>query len=143
MTKTSFDMITDAYRLLNVVELTSIITGDLYKLERPKNSTVEDIVINALPISAEQFQKGIFNVNIHVPNINATIGGQPDNTMPDMERMQGIANIVLKIIGDVVQDGYRIFADNGGYPIKDVQDRSWYLNIRFNYLHFQFNYTNI
>lgn len=143
MMNSALDMITDAYKILNHVDLTSIITGDLYKLVRPKNSVLEDVVINALPISSEQFQKGVFNVNIHVPNLQTTIDGKPDNSIPNTERMQGIARIVLDLLGDVVQDGYRIFAENGGNPIRDIEDNSWFLNIRFNYYHFQYDYTNI
>lgn len=140
--KTSLNMIQDAFSVLNVTDVTDNISGNLYKLIRPKNSIVEDVVINALPITAEQFQNGVFNVNIHVPNLNPKIAGVLDDTIPDIPRMEAIADIIVKLL--LQHDGYdfSFSIGNGGVPIRDT-DLNWYFNLRVNYYAFQQNYSNI
>lgn len=141
--KTGLDMVNDAFGILNVPDITTVITGNLYKLARPKNSKVEDIVINALPLTAEQLQKGVFNVNIHVPNLkNVVIGGVTDETQPDVTRLGQIGKIVVEKLRDVVGNDFHFNADNSGYPIKD-EDDTWYLNVRVSYYAVQTNFTNV
>ena len=43
--KTTFDISDKLYRILNVPEVTGIISGSLYIKRRPKGSIAEDIVI--------------------------------------------------------------------------------------------------
>lgn len=141
--KTGLDMITDAYMIINVPEITDVITGDIYPLERPKNSDKEDIVINALPITSDQQQKGVFNINVHVPNLaSLKINGNPDDTIPDITRLKLITNLVVSKINMVDGQDYSFSAATGGQPIKD-SDLTWYVNIRVNYFAFQNNYSNI
>jgi hypothetical protein len=141
--KNGLEMIDDAYQILNVPEVVSIITGNLYQLVRPKNSILEDIVINGLPITNTQLQQGVFNVNIHVPNLtDVKIGGNPDETQPDLVRLKAISEIVVEKLADVVGYDYRFSAQNGGYPIRDT-DLTWYMNIRVDYYAAQMNFNNI
>jgi hypothetical protein len=52
------------------------------------NSDKEDVVINSLPINNSQMQSGVFNVNIHVPNLVLNINGNIDTTQPNHERIK-------------------------------------------------------
>lgn len=141
--KTGLDMVSDAFSILNVTDVTTIITGNLYKLARPKNSQLEDIVINALPITGEQLQKGVFNVNVHVPNLsNIVIAGASDNRQPDVTRLGEISKIVVEKLRDVVGTDFHFSAQTGGLPIQD-DDYTWYMNIRVTYYSVQENFTNI
>lgn len=142
--KTVLDMVFDAFSILDVSDVTTSITGELSILERPKNSLKEDIVINALPITGEQFQKGVFNVNVHVPNLlNVVTNGKPDETQPNLTRLRTISNLVVEKLRDVVGEDYHFNAQNGGYPIRENDDLSWYINIRVDYYSVQGNFTNI
>jgi hypothetical protein len=141
--KNGLEMIDDAYQVLNVPDITSIITGNLYKLTRPKNSVLEDIVINGLPITNTQLQQGTFNVNIHVPNLtDVKIGDVYDETQPDIVRLNAISKIIVEKLADVVGNDYRFSAQNSGYPIRDT-DLTWYMNIRVDYYAAQMNFNNI
>jgi hypothetical protein len=140
--KSGLDMVKDGFTVLNIPALTDNISGNVYMLERPKNSTEEDVVINSLPITADQFQNGVFNVNIHVPNLNPKINGKLDDTIPNVPRLKAITDIVVKLLN--LHDGFdfSFSLSNGGQPIRDT-DLNWYFNIRVNYYAFQQNYLNI
>lgn len=141
--KSGLDMVQDIFNILNVDEITTVITGNLYMYERPKNSELEDIVVNSLPITGNQFQKGVANVNIHVPNLKGLkIKGKLDDTQPDIERLSGITKIVLPKIADVIGYDYQFSASLPGQPIRDT-DLSWYVNIRVEYYSVQTNFTNV
>ena len=141
--KTGLDMITDAYIVINVPDITTEISGGVYPWERPKNSDKEDIVINGLPITADQQQRGVFNVNIHVPNLKGLeINGNSDDTIPDITRLKFITNLVVSKIQMVDGQDYSFSVATGGQLIKD-SDLNWYMNLRVNYFALQTNYSNI
>lgn len=141
--KTGLEMIYDCFSILDVPEVRDIINGDIYFLERPKNSVLEDIVINALPITNDQLQKGVFNVNIHIPNLeNVVINGEADETQPNIVKLMTVNKVVVELLADVVGESFHFSAQNGGYPIRD-SDLTWYMNIRVDYYAVQPNFTNI
>lgn len=136
-------MIMDVYGLLNVDAVKNIITGNLYPLERPQNSLDQDIAINALPITNDQQQKGVVNVNIHCQNLlNVVFKGKADNTQPDLQTLNAISKVVLSILNSVNASDFRLQAATGGQLFRD-QDGTWYMNIRVNYYSIQPNYINI
>lgn len=51
------------------------ISGGIYRDRRPTGSTKEDIVVNSLPLSSGFHQKGVFNVNLYVPNVKVNFEG--------------------------------------------------------------------
>ncbi len=140
--KTGLDMVQEMFNYLNVPDITSVITGELYMLVRPQNSNVEDIVINALALTGSQLQQGVINVNIHVPNLSVKINGKPDQTQPDLDRLQKIAKLVVEKLKDYNGDDHRFSAQTGGIPYKD-EDNTHFFNIRVNYYAFQNNFVNI
>lgn len=64
------EIIDKVYDILNISAITTVITGDVYKRERPVKSDKEDVVINCLPTNNLDVQTAIVNVNIHVKNID-------------------------------------------------------------------------
>lgn len=135
--KAGLNMIKEAYPLLNVDAVMSVITGSIYLMERPKNSQKSDVVLNALPITNEQLQRGVFNVNIHAPNLkNIIIDGLPDETQPDIETLYAASNVVTPLLDNVFIGDHKMWIANPPFPIKDT-DGTWYLNIRVNYQCFQ------
>jgi hypothetical protein len=141
--KTGLDMVKDGFTLLNVDVVNNAITGKVYMFIRPKNSLLQDVVLNTLAITNDQLQQGVFNVNIHCPNLTGVvIEGVTDNTQPDITSLTNITNIILSIVADYVGADFKIWAQNTGLLIRDV-DGTWYVNVRVNYLAFQQNFINI
>lgn len=62
--KTDEDIKTDMYRFLRTSPLMEAVTGSLSKTKRPKDSTLEDVVISVK--SNENGEKQIAYVNVHV-----------------------------------------------------------------------------
>lgn len=139
--KTGMDMVQDGFDTLNTDDIVTVITGNLYMYERPKNSQFEDVVVNSLPITGDQLQQGVFNVNVHVPNLKLAIHGKPDETQPDLVRLKQITALVTERLRDVVGVDYH-FSVSQTILIKD-EDYTWYFNIRVNYYSVQQNFTNI
>lgn len=136
-------MVKDGFSLLNVDAINNIISGDVYMFERPKNSAVQDIVLNTLALTGVQLQAGVFNVNIHSPNVKGVvIAGETDNTLPDIAFFDAACTAVVEILKDYNGFDYYLSVDTPGIPIRDT-DGTWFVNIRVAYYAVQTNYTNI
>lgn len=99
--RSTLDIEDRIYQVLNVPSLTNIISGKVLKRKRPvyqKTESKEDVVINCLPITGDQLQSCVSNVNIHVPNLVLTIAGQPDNDQPDTGRLNEIFSVVEPLL---------------------------------------------
>lgn len=140
--KSALQMASEAYQLLIASSIKTSINGGIYLMKRPQNSIVQDIVINTLALTNNQLQAGVFNINIHVPNITVQLNGKSDNTQPDLLTLGTISDLVGVIFQDYVGLDFRMYIDQPGNPIKD-DDGTWYINLRINYLCFQPNYSNI
>lgn len=99
--KTTFDFQDKLFELVNASALKTEITGGIYKGNRPIMAVTaqkEDVVINCLPVTRDQLQETIGNINIHVKNLEIAIDGKPDKTQPDNVRL----NLLTKMAIDVV-----------------------------------------
>lgn len=94
---------------------------------RPKDSLREDIVVGVLTMSAEQVQEGVFNVNIHVPNLKL----KNDSTQPDIERFKVITAAVVAALGNFYGFDYNFDVSTTGIPYRDGTD--WFVNVRVIY----------
>ena len=76
--KQTFDIDTILFKILKASPaLVAAITGGIYSGERPDNSELEDITVNALTLTQEfKPQLGVSNVNIHVSDIDVKIAGR-------------------------------------------------------------------
>lgn len=141
--KTGIGMLQDGFSLINVSNILTSITGRIYLGERPQNSTLQDIVLNTLALTNEQLQQGVFNVNVHCPNLSVTIGDKTDNTLPDTAKLLEVGKKIISILNDYIGFDFRLSVATPGNMIRDDKDGSWYLNIRVNYYAFQQSYSNI
>lgn len=67
--------------------INSLINGAIRIQQRKLGSNSEDIIINSIELNANQAQMGLFNINIHVPNLKNQTSANPtaqDNTQPDI-----------------------------------------------------------
>lgn len=140
--KTGLQMVKDGYELINVDAINALITGKVYMFQRPQNSSLQDIVLNTLIITNDQLQNGVFNVNIHCPNLKLTINGESDVTQPDIAKLTEVASAIVQIVADYNGFDFYLSCLSPGIMLRDVDD-NWYTNIRVNYSAFQQNYTNI
>lgn len=127
--KTSFTATRTVFKALasaNTREALNL-TGKVYWLVRPKNSNKEDIVVLPLAMNAEVLQEGIVNVNIHVPNLVLA----DDDTQPNFERFEMIANHITSTLKDVWGTDYNFKIDDAATPIPD--GKNWFCNIRIRY----------
>lgn len=99
--KTTFDVNTYVYQLASQAIGTTL-TGGVYKLERPRGSKVEDIVVSSLPITEGVGpQVATCNVNIHVPDIDIGIAEEP-HKVANNARLKELADILITALDEGV-----------------------------------------
>ena len=98
----SQDVETILYKILNVPELKSFITGSIYKDGyRPTNSGKEDISVSTLALSQEQPQIAVCNVNIHVPDLQQTMNHGVEY-VPNSVKLKSLSERVMQIINEAL-----------------------------------------
>lgn len=122
--KTTPEQITLLWHLINQSALSGIITGGVYKYQRPADSKVEDIVVNAIAIDNELVQTGTGNVNIHVPALT--------NGMPNTSRIEQLATIAETQIKEGFGSKYTFFVENQTV-IYDPETQDWFINFRIKF----------
>lgn len=128
--KSSLEAVDLVYSSLVPGALKSAVSGDIYKQTRPINSNKEDVVINALPVTNQKIQRGLVNVNIHVPNLEVQTGEKIiDRTLPNTSRLKALAAIAIGILKEK-------WGANGDYLLEIESERIFpdgsnhYSNIR-------------
>lgn len=96
-------------------------------MKKPDDSQKEDIVVGILTMNAEQLQEGVFNVNIHVPNMKMSSGA----TEPDTERFNEILEVVIPVLASYDGYDFRIDVKAPGLPYRDGLD--WFVNVQVEY----------
>jgi hypothetical protein len=134
--KTTLDLVDVVYNELKSGPLKTAINGGVYKYTRPLNSSLEDVVINSLPITNEQLQQAIVNVNVFVPNQDLSIGGTQNNTA-DHVRLKTLAALAVEELKDNISGDYTWDVQQQTV-IQDDESDSYYINIRL-----QFYVSNI
>lgn len=131
--KTTFEPLIILYHLFVGSPVDSAITGGIYQMKRPSGSTLEDVVINSLPISGTQIQQVVANVNLYVPDLKLTLKGKPQQ-MPDMNRLNELATLAIPLIKEHYQGNYQFWLV-GQTVIEEPETGQHYVNLR---VEFQF-----
>lgn len=126
-----FDVIDDMYQVLRTSQLKIAVNGSLYKMQRPDDSTKEDIVINALPIVSGDIDECIVNVNIFVPDLHISIAGK-QQTQPDFARMKQLTDLGKLSLEEYSSQTFRYFIDNIGV-FREQSINQHYINFRLSY----------
>ena len=129
--KTTLDLVDVVWQLLNSSSLKGEITGGVYKLKRPLNSAKEDVVVNSLPVSNEQLQTAIVNVNVFVIDLEVGIEGEK-NTMLDIARLKQLAAMTVDILQDGI-DGDYTWDVQQQTVIEDEGNDQHFVNIRLEF----------
>lgn len=127
--KTTISAIRTVYNYLVSIDTKGLtgITGKVYWLNQPKNSTKEDIVVRSVAMNAEAMQEGVVNVNIHMPNLVLN----NDDTQPNFVRFETIAAVLVETLADVWGTDYNFHIEEPGTIVPDG-DR-WFCNIRLRF----------
>lgn len=130
--KTPIDIINGFVKVLDVPLVRSAMKtgGKVFPSKRPVNHKTECIVVNALPATGEQFQRCVANINIHVPNLKLNIGGESDNSHPDVERLKAISDVVLPILTEGLFENTVVTTIENTSIIEEQELYEHYLNIR-------------
>lgn len=110
--KTSFDTDDILYQILSSnTELRGMISGGIYKSERPDSSEKEDIVVNTITVTQELPQQGASNVNIYVSDMSIKVAGKPQRKA-STERLRALTNKVLSVLADASVEGLMFWVTN-------------------------------
>lgn len=128
--KTTLDTTNVLFDVLKNSSLKDAISGNVYKIKRPVNSNVEDVVINSLPITNEQLQRSVSNVNVFVPDIK--VSSDAVDKMPDFVRLGVLANLAVSSLTDGISGDY-IWDIQQQNVIEDDESDQHYVNIRIEF----------
>lgn len=130
--KSQFDILDMFYPILNVSHITDTIDGRIYRLRKPPDSQVRDIVLLNLPISGNEkgdLQRGTFIINCFAKSDLAT--GTPDEA--SLEATASAVNDVIESYNNSSSSFFTL-ENIGGVMIPDESDDTmYYYSIRVNY----------
>lgn len=129
--KSTIEVVDIIYRLLDASLVKSSITGAISKYQRPYQSEKVDVTIGAIGLGSEVISTGIFNVNIHAPNLKITTGGVLNQSQPDVSTLRTVTRKCIDALTDVWGSDYNLTVqqDTGTY----VEDKSSYNNLRIEF----------
>lgn len=137
--KTSTEIIDMIYQYLVTTELVTGangLSGAVYPLQRPEGSDKEDLVIGTLSLDGEDVQIGVFNLNLHIPNLEVVVNGRPQK-QPDRARMRVLSGMLRDAISEHYFDEACSAWITDIVEIKEPNLDDWYVNhrleIRFHY----------
>lgn len=136
--RTPLDISTILYKHLSgVSEVVSAVTG-IYRNRRPPGSKGYDVVINALPVDAEQVQQAVANVNIHVPNMSQTANGVTDNAVPNLKKLSELLSVIVPYLTEQwpSNQDYHFTIQQVSDPIPDGDNH--FINIRVDFINLNF-----
>lgn len=126
--KTTLDLVDVLYNLLKTGALRDAISGKVYKMNRPINSDLEDVVINSLPITSDQLQEAVANVNIFVPDALISVNGQ-QTKVPNHTRLKQLARIAVDMLEEGISGDY-YWEVQQQTVIQDDESEQHFVNIR-------------
>lgn len=135
--RTTYDAENIIFKTLSASNTLNI-SGDVYK-HRPLNSHQEDIIVGSLPISNDDIQKAVLNINVHVPNLIVNISGAQDNTQPNLARLNELTRLVWQLLDNQFFNGYWFYVQQQNL-FADEQTNEHYSNIRLEF--YSINTTN-
>lgn len=119
------------YEFIIASTLKNLISGKVYRGKRPKNSVLEDIVINSLGITGGWLQKGVCNVNLYVPDILVTRGGS-NEYLPNVDRLDALATLGITTLKEFHSQQYS-FRFTNEFRIEEPDAKQSYVNLRIGY----------
>lgn len=116
------------YTRIAASPLAAAISGKVYRYQRPVDSNKEDIVINTITIDGEMIQRGVSNVNIHVPSIEVSTGLM----QPNLTRFKTLLSLAKPVLEKGFGEKYNFWLLGESLvqePGKDI----WFYNLRIQF----------
>lgn len=130
--KTQVEITDMIYQYLNGTDFANPskggLSGAIYQLQRPEGSDKEDLVIGTLSLDMETVQLGVFNLNLHVPNIKVKVNGR-EQSQPNRARMR----VLSKLLQDAISELYIETCSAYITMIAEIKEPNldeWYVNHR-------------
>lgn len=118
--RTTLDITGILYGLVNVPDVTSLISGAVYKDERPLNSTKQDIVCVSTTVDADSIQDGVGYVNFHCPG-----------AMPNHAKLKSVTDAICAAVERrYTLNDYSLVVTNVAGPVKQETNNEWYTTVR-------------
>lgn len=140
--KTGFDVITDVRSLVNVEQVTGLITGKIWANQRLNNSDLIDVVINCNSISNTQRQIGYGNINIYVPALTIADANGGQQSYPDQATLGELCDAITQLVDSQSRATFTTIVQDSGNIYQDT-DGTWFANIGFKYTSIQEDFKNI
>jgi len=125
--KTTSDVIDDVIALIEASQLKSVVNGSIYKSQnRPIGSKAEDIIVNCIASTHEQFQEFSVNVNIFVPRIE---GAGKNVYLQDTGRITVISAALNEFVEGIETDEYKVECANAVNYEEAVEIQQDFVNV--------------
>lgn len=131
--KTSFDIDTIVFRMLNVPTVKNAISGGIYKVDdRPEDSQDEDICINTIS-STQDFlpQIATSNVNIYVADVPKKVKGK-SMMKANTTRLKAITTNVMQVLRETKIPGL-LFKVDSQSTLSETNMKQHFVNIRISW----------
>ena len=128
--KTSFDIDSILFKLLNGSDVKAAITGGIYyQDDRPDDSTSEDVLVNTITLTQDFLpQIATSNVNIYVCDKNKRINGK-EQLKPDLKRLNALTKTVLATLRNARITGVKIIPESQT-TLAETSIKQHYVNVR-------------
>lgn len=94
------------YKLIKASDIPGRVSGKVYKVPRPVNSQLEDVVISIVARSASEIQSFSVNVNLYVPDIK-----REDDYIENTIRLRELSRLCSDFFETIVKDNYILNLD--------------------------------
>lgn len=128
--KTSLDVLSSLYQLLNVASITSAISGKVYIGDPPDGSEKQDIGLNVLNNASGYLQRGFVNVNIYIKSSG--------KGRPNLTEFQPIVRALTDLLEDAKSGEYFYQLDDDKGLFKDQnRDGTYFYNLKLQFQTFK------
>lgn len=135
MKKTGSTIEKDVFNLIKTGVLKNTITGNVYREGmRPFNAVTEDAVVSFLTGLDGQFQTGVLNINVYVPDIDN--GSQ--FKVKNIGRCNVIEEVCSTLVSSMKSDRYRFYLDATIQTFKAQDIEQHFVNVKLKYKYITF-----
>lgn len=124
--------------MVDILELTDYIFNlvknsglKTFKMRSPNGQKGTFVVVNPLALVGRKDQTAVVNVNVYVDNLNLNIGGQNDQSQPNLTELSRVVNLVLPYIEDNNWENNILVNIERSSPI--FEETQTFINLRINY----------
>ena len=115
------------YGVVGGSALPGLVSGGVFLEKQPDDSKSEYIVINTIVLSEGPLDLGAANVNIHVPDMEISIGGRTQKA-PNLARIKALGAVAIPLLKRGIGGGYSFGIENQNLIAEPELD-SHYLNL--------------